>query len=238
MKDEMQIGFLIYPGVTQLDVVGASEVLSYLPNANAQMVWKRQEPVTTDAGFIMLPNTSFETCPDLDIICVPGGMGQPSVMSDEAVLTFIRRQGQQASYVTSVCTGSLFLGAAGLLKGYRAACHWAFLDKLTAFGAIPSRKRVVMDRNRVSGGGVTSGIDFGLALAAVIAGETVAKAIQLTIEYDPAPPFQSGSPEKVEPEILAKVCADMSAALPSGWEAEWKSELWHEQEPAQPRVSI
>ena len=232
MKEKMQIGFLIYPGVTQLDVVGASEVLSYLPNANAQMIWKRQEPVTTDAGFIMLPNASFDDCPDLDIICVPGGMGQPSVMSDKDVLAFIRRQGEQAHYVTSVCTGSLLLGAAGLLKGYHAACHWAFLDKLRAFGAIPLRRRVVMDRNRVSGGGVTSGIDFGLALAAVIAGETVAKAIQLTIEYDPAPPFQSGNPDKAEPEILAKVCADMSAALPSGWQAEWKAELWHEQERA------
>lgn len=221
MNAELQIGFLIYPGVTQLDVVGASEVLSYLPGAKAQMVWKDLDPVKTDAGFIMTANVSFETCPDLDVICVPGGIGQPAIMSDGEVLAFVKRQGEQARYVTSVCTGSLLLGAAGLLEGYRAACHWAFLDRLEAYGAIPSTERVVVDRNRYSGGGVTSGIDFGLTFAAAVAGEEVAKMIQLTIEYNPAPPFEAGNPACAEPALVEKVCASLTEALPAGWDARW-----------------
>jgi cyclohexyl-isocyanide hydratase len=177
------------------------------------MVWKTLEPVKTDAGFSIVPTTTFKECPQLDVICIPGGAGQVGVMNDAEVLAFVARQGAQARYVTSVCTGSLVLGAAGLLKGYRSACHWASRDLLAAFGAIPVAERVVRDRNRFSGGGVTAGIDFGLTLLAEIAGDEVAKSVQLGLEYDPQPPFQSGSPEKAGPERVARVRTQMAPML-------------------------
>jgi len=179
------------------------------------MVWKTPDPVQTDAGFSILPTDTFETCPDLDVICIPGGIGQMVLMGDEAVLGFLKRQGEQARYVTSVCSGALLLGAAGLLQGYKSACHWAFRDMLPMFGAQPVAERVVQDRNRISGGGVTAGIDFGLTLAAELAGEDVAKEIQLYLEYDPQPPFNSGSPETAEPELTAKVKAAFASAVPA-----------------------
>lgn len=226
MDRTLEIGFLIYPGVTQLDCVSASEVLAFIPNANTQMVWKAVQPITTDRGFVMVPNVDFENCPDLDVICVPGGMEQLSTMGDAEVMAFLRRQGQQAQYVASVCTGSLMLGAAGLLEGYRSACHWAFLDLLEAFGAIPSGERVVVDRNRFSGAGVTSGIDLALTLAAAIAGDNVAKQIQLALQYDPQPPFDAGAPAAAGPALVSKVCHDLTAALPDGWEAKWNQDFW------------
>lgn len=171
------------------------------------MIWKDLAPVATDAGFSILPTTTFDSCPPLDVICVPGGMGQVALMADEEVLDFLRRQGEQARYVTSVCSGALLLGAAGLLRGYKSACHWAFREMLPAFGAEPVAQRVVKDRNRISGGGVTAGIDFALTLAAELAGEEAAKTIQLFLEYDPQPPFDAGTPAKAGPEISAKVRA-------------------------------
>ncbi|MFO1079239.1 MAG: DJ-1/PfpI family protein [Reyranellaceae bacterium] len=200
----LQIGILLYPNVTQLDATGPAQFLSGIPGARLHMIWKTREPVPTDARFAIVPTTTFADCPPLDVICVPGGRGQVEVMTDEETLAFLRRQGEAARYVTSVCTGSLILGAAGLLKGYRSACHWAWRDMLKDFGAIPVAERVVRDRNRISGGGVTAGIDFGLTMVAELAGEETAKALQLGYEYDPQPPFDSGSPEKAEPALLAR----------------------------------
>ena len=201
----LHIGFLIYPGVTQLDATGPAQVLSRLPNAIIHMVWKDLKPVSTDAGFSINPTDTFDSCPQLDVICVPGGFGQRALMDDADTLAFLRGQAGDARYVTSVCSGSLLLGAAGLLYGYRSACHWAFLDALRMFGAEPVAERVVRARNRITGGGVTAGIDFGLTLAAELAGDDVARAIQLFLEYNPQPPFDAGSPERAGPELEARV---------------------------------
>jgi cyclohexyl-isocyanide hydratase len=167
------------------------------------LLWKTREPVVSATGLSILPTMTLDECPALDVLFVPGGPGQVELMDDAVVLDFLAKQGAQARYVTSVCTGSLLLAAAGLLEGYRAACHWMARDELELLGAIPVAERVVVDRNRISGGGVTAGIDFGLALAAILRGETEAKAIQLAMEYNPAPPFQAGSPELARPALVA-----------------------------------
>ena len=294
MAEPIQIGILLYPNVTQLDATGPAQVLSRVPGAKLHMIWKTLDPVPTDAGFSIVPTTTFADCPRLDVICVPGGGGQTVLMTDDETLDFLRKQaataryvtsvctgslvlgdgngaerrqhvapgpvtgrlvalqesggaqhqragadrgdvargggllaqeverfvvGHQhrlaaaARYVTSVCTGSLVLGAAGLLKGYKSACHWAWRDMLPAFGAIPVAERVVRDRNRISGGGVTAGIDFGLTVAAELAGEEAAKSIQLVLEYDPQPPFDSGSPEKAGVERVKRIRERMSGML-------------------------
>jgi cyclohexyl-isocyanide hydratase len=212
MTSPIHIGFLLYPGVTQLDATGPAQILSRVPGAVIHMIWKSLDPVQTDAGFSINPTDDFTNCPDLDVLCVPGGIGQRPLMADNEVLGFLARQGAQARYVTSVCSGSLLLGVAGLLKGYRSACHWAFRDALPMFGAEPVADRVVRDRNRISGGGVTAGIDFGLTMAAELAGEDIAKEIQLFVEYNPAPPFNAGSPEGAGPELEARVRAIFAAA--------------------------
>jgi cyclohexyl-isocyanide hydratase len=161
------------------------------------------EPVKSDGGLVLQPTMTLAECPALDVLFVPGGAGVVAVMEDAAVLDFLAQQGATAYYVTSVCTGSLVLGAAGLLKGYRAACHWMSRDLLALFGAIPVAERVVMDRSRVTGGGVTAGIDFALTLAALLRGVPESKQIQLQMEYDPEPPFYVGSPETAGPELVA-----------------------------------
>jgi cyclohexyl-isocyanide hydratase len=171
------------------------------------------EPVTGDSGLRILPTVTFEGCPRLDVICVPGGPGINALLADESVLEAVRRQGAQARCVTSVCTGALVLGAAGLLRGYRAATHWASMELLPAFGAIPVRARVCVDRNRITGGGVTAGIDFGLYLVAQLASRQEAEGIQLFMEYDPEPPFQAGSPDRAPPELVAETAALMRPML-------------------------
>jgi len=203
MDKPFQIGLLLYPNLTQLDLTGPAQVFSRAPGARVHYVWKSLDPVPSDAGLSLVPTTTFEACPALDLICVPGGAGQVALMSDPETLGFLRRQAETAKYVTSVCTGSLVLGAAGLIDGYRSACHWMWREYLPAFGAIPVDARVVKDRNRISGGGVTAGIDFALTVVGEIWGEDVAKTIQLYLEYDPAPPFDAGSPEKAGPVITA-----------------------------------
>jgi cyclohexyl-isocyanide hydratase len=213
MTAPINIGILLFPKVTQLDATGPAQVLARTPGATLHMIWKTRDPVPTDAGFSIVPTTTFADCPQLDVICVPGGGGQVDLMSDDETLDFLRKQAAGAHYVTSVCTGSLVLGAAGLLKGYRSACHWASRDLLAAFGAIPVAERVVRDRNRISGGGVTAGIDFGLTLLAELAGEEVARSVQLGLEYDPQPPFESGSPEKAGVERVKRVREQMSPML-------------------------
>jgi cyclohexyl-isocyanide hydratase len=200
----MNIGFLLFPRVTQLDLTGPAQILGRVPGAQVHLAWKTRDPVPTDVGFTINPTTTFDDCPPLDVLCVPGGFGIEDLFGDAATLAFLRRQGEQARYVTSVCNGSLVLGAAGLLDGYRSACHWMWLPFLARFGAVPVAERIVRDRNRISGGGVTAGIDFGLALAAELAGEDVARTIQLALEYDPQPPFDAGSPQGAGPELVAR----------------------------------
>ncbi|HXX69100.1 MAG TPA: DJ-1/PfpI family protein [Polyangiaceae bacterium] len=203
----IHVGMLLYPGLTQLDLTGPFEVLHRVPDAKVHLVWKTMAPVFADSGLGLVPTTTLEGCPPLDVVFVPGGSGQLPLMTDVAALAFLREHGARARWVTSVCTGALVLGAAGLLAGYEAATHWAFMDLLPMLGAKPVRRRVVVDRNRVTGGGVTAGLDFGLRLAAAMAGDDLAKSIQLGLEYDPEPPFHCGHPDVAEPAILARVRA-------------------------------
>ncbi len=203
MSAPLQIGIVLFPRVTQLDFTGPLQVFSSVPGAQVHLIWKRIEPVTSDSVLTITPTVSFADCPQLDVICVPGGLGTDDMINDEEMLAFLRRQAAGAKYITSVCTGSLVLGAAGLLQGYRAATHWTAMDFLAAFGATPTRTRVCVDRNRVTGGGVTAGIDFALTLVSLLVDRRTAEAIQLRLEYNPAPPFNSGSPDTAPPEILA-----------------------------------
>jgi cyclohexyl-isocyanide hydratase len=205
-----RVGMLIFPRLTQLDMTGPYEVLARLPDTTVDLVARTREPVTTDRGMQILPTTTYEFCPPLDVVMVPGGPGQQDLMEDEEALAFLRAQAEVAQFVTSVCTGSLVLAAAGLLAGKRATCHWAAIDNLPLMGAIPVRERVVVDGNIVTGAGVASGIDFALTLAAILAGERVAREIQLQIEYDPDPPFRSGSPDVAAPATVAAVRARLA----------------------------
>jgi cyclohexyl-isocyanide hydratase len=200
-----QIGLLLFPGLTQLDLTGPAEVFCQIPDAAVHLIWKTLDPVRSDSGIAIVPTLTLEACPPLDVICVPGGPGQVDLMEDELVLGWLRSQARQAKWITSVCTGSLVLGAAGLLQGYRAACHWMSRDQLSLLGATPAAERVVIDRNRVTGGGVTAGIDFALTLAAEIAGEDVARRIALQLEYDPSPPFGPGSPDAAELDLIVEL---------------------------------
>ena len=215
MKQEqppLEIGMLLYPGLTLLDLIGPQTVFSWF--ANTHLVWKTKDLVYSDTGIGMQPTCTFETCPrDLDILFVPGGFGQNQLMADAEVLAFLADRGPKAKYVTSVCSGSLLLGAAGLLNGYKATSHWAAREGLSAFGPIPTDARVVVDRNRITGGGVTAGIDFGLVILAKLRGDDAAKLTQLAMEYDPEPPFQAGSPKTAGPEIVAQAMSFMAATF-------------------------
>lgn len=205
-----RIGLLLFPDITQLDMTGPYEVFTKLPEAEVHLLWKSLEPVTANGGMKITPTTTFTSCPQLDLVCVPGGPGMNPLLNDGETLGFLRKQAAGARYVTSVCTGALVLGAAGLLKGKRAATHWMSRDMLKAFGATPVAQRVVVDSNVITGGGVTAGIDFALTVAAQAFGEDLAKAIQLGIEYDPHPPFAAGSPEGAGPAIVEKAHAGAS----------------------------
>ena len=208
----LEIGMLLYPGLTLLDLIGPQTVFSWF--ANTHLVWKTKDLVYSDTGIGMQPTCTFESCPrELDILFVPGGFGQNQLMGDAEVLAFLADRGPKAKYVTSVCSGSLLLGAAGLLKGYKATSHWAARDGLSAFGAIPTDARVVVDRNRITGGGVTAGIDFGLVLLAKLRGDDAAKLTQLAMEYDPEPPFLSGSPKTAGPAIVEQAMSFMAATF-------------------------
>jgi cyclohexyl-isocyanide hydratase len=200
----LTIGFLVYPDVTQLDFTAPHQVFGCLPNVQIHLLWKNLNPIRAQDGLMILPTTSFVQCPPLDVLCVPGGgVGQAELLNDAEVIEFLHQTGQTAKYITSVCTGSLLLAAAELLTGYRAACHWSFREHLAAFGVEVSTDRVVVDRNRITGGGVTAGLDFGLAIAAQLCGEETAKTIQLLLEYNPAPPFNCGSPETADRKTRA-----------------------------------
>src|SRR5262245_61292910 len=198
------IGLLIFPRMTQLDFTGPFEVFARIPEARVHVLWKRIEPVVSDTGLVILPTMTLDDCPDLDLICIPGGPGQIALMDDEQILTFVREKSERAQFVTSVCTGSLVLGAAGLLKGYKAGTHWMSRARLAYFGATSVASRIVVDRNRSTGGGVTAGIDLALYVASLVTDEPTARVIQLSLEYNPEPPFNSGSPEGAEPEMVAE----------------------------------
>lgn len=199
-----RIGLLLFPKITQLDMTGPYEVFTKFPDAEVLLVAKTMEPVTADGGMQILPTTTMASCPSLDIVCVPGGAGMNPLLNDAETLAFLQKQAKVARYVTSVCTGALVLGAAGLLRGKRAATHWMSREMLSSFGAIPVAERVVKDGNVITGGGVTAGIDFALTVAAEAFSPDLAKAIQLGIEYNPQPPFNAGSPEGAGPELTGK----------------------------------
>lgn len=189
----MHIVFVLFDNVTQLDFTGPVQFLSRLPGAVVHVVSKDGQAVTTDCGFSILPRSGFANCPQANILCVPGGHGVRDAIADQVLVDFVRQQAEGADYITSVCTGAFVLGAAGLLQGKKATCHWAYTQLLPLVGATHAPARVVRDGNLITAGGVTSGIDFALELIAAISGEDVARTIQLALEYDPAPPFGGGS---------------------------------------------
>jgi putative intracellular protease/amidase len=208
---EITILFAVFPGVTQLDFTGPHQVFSRLPGAKVRVASAAGGTVEAD-GLAFSGLARLADIPGCDVLCVPGGAGTNVAMLDKDFIAEVRRLAAGARYVTSVCTGSLVLGAAGLLQGKRAACHWAARDLLPMLGAIPDAGRVVRDGNVMTGGGVTAGIDFALTLAAEVAGRDVAEAIQLTLEYAPVPPFASGSPDQAPPAVLQRVRARMTKA--------------------------
>jgi cyclohexyl-isocyanide hydratase len=193
---KLTIAMLAYPGMFLQDLVGPLTMFESLMNRDIHLVWKTIEPVRAGSLVTVTPTTLLKDCPDNpDVLFVPGGLpGTQHVMEDDEVLNFLAEKGKTAKYITSVCTGALILGAAGLLKGYKATSYWNTLETLKVFGAIPTEGRVVIDRNRMTGGGVTAGLDFGLALVAKLRNQTYAEAVQLYVEYNPQPPFNSGSP--------------------------------------------
>jgi len=202
MAAPLSVVFVLFPRVTQLDLTGPLQVFSSLPGASLHLAWKRIEPVPTDSILTLMPTTTFAHCPQADVICVPGGFGVDDIVNDDEVIGFLRRQAVGAKYITSVCTGSLALGAAGLLDGYRAATHWSARECLPLFGATISTERVCIDRNRITGGGVTAGIDFALTLVSHLVDRRTAEMIQLRLEYNPAPPFGAGAPDTAPADVL------------------------------------
>ena len=213
----LEIGMLVYPGMTLLDLAGPQSALGM--HGRTHLFWKTLDPVMTDSGIALVPTATFADAPiKLDVLFVPGGFGTVAAMKDEEVISFLVERGRISRYVTSVCSGSLILGMAGLLDGYRAATHWATYDALEAMGVEGGHERVVADRNRFTGGGVTAGIDFGLTLLAELRGEQVAKITQLMMEYDPAPPFTTGNPRSAGPELVAAATAMMGNTMAEGVE--------------------
>jgi cyclohexyl-isocyanide hydratase len=207
VMSDIDIAFLVYPGMAALDLAGPYEVLQKLPGGRLHLVAKTTEPVVCDSGMKISPSATFAEVPRAQVLCVPGGGGQIDFMEDQPTLDWIRTVAADARWVTSVCTGSFLLGAAGLLRGYRATSHWASLPVLAAYGATVVEERVVVDRNRITAAGVTAGIDLALHVAARLASPTVAEAIQLALEYDPQPPFQSGHPRSASPALVEVVRA-------------------------------
>ena len=201
------IGMLVFPGMTVLDLIGPQQFFAVAPGRTTHLLWKTKEPVVSDSGVSVLPTATFGEVPEeLEVLFVPGGFqGTAATIGDSEVLDFVASRGARATYVTSVCTGALILGAAGLLEGYEATTHWAYHDLLPLVGAAPVEARIVEDRTRITGGGVTSGIDFGLTLLARLAGEDYARGWQLGAEYDPLPPFDAGTPAKADPFIMSEV---------------------------------
>ena len=201
----MIIGMVIFPNLTQLDLTGPYEVFGRLPGTKVLLIAENLEPVKSDNGLMLTPDTTFDTSPQVDVLFVPGGRGIFDAMQNKNLLNFLKRQAEHAQYITSVCTGSLVLAAAGLLNGYKATTHWLSLNLLKLFNVDVVEERVVIDRNRITGGGVTAGIDFGLYVVAKLFNEELAKEVQLMMEYNPAPPFNVGSPKIADKEIVERV---------------------------------
>jgi len=206
-KEHLHIGAIIFPGIDQADLTGPFEVLSRLPNSTFHLLWKDTTPIRDVMGLILTPTGTFADAPAFDLLIVPGGWGQETVMDDATVLTFIQTQAAGAQYTFSVCTGALLCGAAGLLRGVRATTHWSAFHLLGYFGAIPVNVRVVVDGKHISAAGVTAGIDGALRVASLLRGERVAQVIQLSMEYAPEPPFNSGTPQTAPPEVLGAALA-------------------------------
>ena len=212
---QFNIGFVIFPNLTQLDFTGPLQVLHRLPGAKAHIIARTRDPVPSDCGLSLMPTATFANCEPLDLICIPGGFGVSGAIADAPTIDFVRRQAARAKYVTSVCTGAFVLGVAGLLRGRRATTHWAYTGLLPLVGATYEKARVVRDGNVFTGGGVTAGIDFALTVAAELAGAETAQRIQLSIEYDPAPPFASGDPERAPATGRAGMAERYDARLAS-----------------------
>lgn len=204
---------LAFPGLTQLDLTGPFELLSRLPEVHIDLAWKQAGPIRADSGLTLHATVAFADVTGAELLFVPGGYGQIALMQDAETLAFLRRVGADARWVTSVCTGALLLGAAGLLRGYRAATHWMYQDLLAAYGATAVDERTVVDRGRITAGGVTAGIDFGLRVLAEVAGDAVAQQAQLELEYDPQPPFSCGHPRTAPAELVAAVRARFAARM-------------------------
>jgi len=202
------IGMIIFPGLTQLDLTGPYEVFSRLPDTRVLLISEKGIPLVSDGGLRFVPDLALEASPELDILFVPGGRGVFEAMQSEKLLEFLSDRGSKAKFVTSVCTGALVLGVAGLLKGYRATTHWLSMDLLGLCGAEATQQRVVIDRNRITAAGVSAGIDFGLEVAARLFGTGTAEEIQLMMEYDPEPAFHAGSPRTADGALVSKIRDD------------------------------
>ena len=228
------IGFFIFSEMTQIDFTEPYEVFARLPDTKVHVVARSADPIRSDRGLVIVPSITCEECPPLDVLVVPGGPGTRHVVGDNDTLEFLRRQAEQATYVTSVCTGALVLGAAGLLVGYRASTHWLSLPLLELYGATAVRERVVVDRNRVTAGGCTAGLDFAFRLAAMLRGETIAQQIQLQLEYSPAPPFNSGSPATAPREVVDAARRTAEPLQQQRWKAasQWRSDRLAKHDPA------
>jgi cyclohexyl-isocyanide hydratase len=204
-NQHLQVGILIFPELDQLDFTGPFEVLARMPNSKVHLLWKTTDSIRDMMGLVLQPTTALKDAPPLDVLVVPGGYGQQALMEDEEVIGYVREESKRVRYVVSVCTGALILGAAGLLKGYKATTHWTAVSLLGFLGATHIDQRVVIDRNRMTCGGVTSGIDGALTLVSLLRGEQAAQEIQLYMEYSPAPPFKSGSPSSAPAPVLEAV---------------------------------
>jgi len=237
---QCHIGLLLFPAMTQIDFAEPFEVFARLPDTIVHVVAKTLDPVRTDRGLVLLPTVTCADCPPLDVVVVPGGPGTQQLLQDEAMLAFLRRQAEQAKYVASVCTGALVLGAAGLLRGFQATTHWLSMPLLELYGALPVQERVVVDGNRVTASGCTAGMDFGLQLAAMLAGETIAQQIQLRLEYSPAPPFQSGSPTTAPKAVVDAVRRAAAPMQQERWKfaRKWQEDWMSMSDPVPSRVSV
>ena len=209
----MNIGMLIFPGVTAIDYVGPSDLLARIPDAKLRLIWKHMDAIQTDLGWDIRATDNFDDCGQLDMLVVPGGPGIGDLLTDEETLQFLKKQAAGAKWIVGICTGPLVLGAAGLLSGYSATCHWASHELLTHVGANPVKERVVVDRNRITGAGMTSGLDCALHAIALATSPEVAKGIQLFAEYDPQPPFDSGAPHKAAPALVQSMTEKIQPIL-------------------------
>jgi cyclohexyl-isocyanide hydratase len=205
LRERRTILMVLFPNLTQLDLTGPYEVFGRLPDTKVLLIAESLQPIISDNGLVLIPDATFETAPQADVLFVPGGRGIFDAMQNNKLISFLQKQAVNAKYITSVCTGSLVLAAAGLLDGYKATTHWLSLNLLRLFNVDVVEERVVIDRNRITGGGVTAGIDFGLYVAAKLFDEDVAKEVQLMIEYNPAPPFDAGSPKTADEKIVERV---------------------------------